>query len=71
MTLLLPLPRLVMGGDQTEILREGYWPSYNVPFYEEVCKIGIISGLNCKDRQLFEQFYIDALIFLGNLQFQM
>ena len=28
--------RLVVGGDQTEILRAGYWPSYNVPFYEEV-----------------------------------
>ena len=28
--------RLVASGDQTEILRAGYWPSYNVPFYEEV-----------------------------------
>ena len=28
--------RLVVSGDQTEILRAGYWPSYNVPFYEEV-----------------------------------
>ena len=28
--------RLVISGDQTEILRAGYWPSYNVPFYEEV-----------------------------------
>ena len=27
---------LVVSGDQTEILRAGYWPSYNVPFYEEV-----------------------------------
>ena len=25
-----------MSGDQTEILRAGYWPSYNVPFYEQV-----------------------------------
>ena len=23
-------------GDQTPILREGYWPSYNIPFYEDI-----------------------------------
>lgn len=22
--------------DQTSILREGYWPSYNIPFYEDI-----------------------------------
>ena len=27
-----------MGSDQTEILRAGYWPSYNVPFHEQVGK---------------------------------
>jgi len=32
----------VVSGDQTEILREGYWPSYNVPFYEEVSSIFIV-----------------------------
>ncbi|CAE8581208.1 unnamed protein product [Polarella glacialis] len=30
------IPGLVVGEDQTEILRRGYWPSYNVPFYKEV-----------------------------------
>jgi len=30
------IPGLVMGADQTGILRLGYWPSYNVPFYPEV-----------------------------------
>lgn len=30
------IPGLVVSGDQTEILRAGYWPSYNVPFYEEI-----------------------------------
>ena len=28
--------RYVEYGDQTSILREGYWASYNVPFYEKV-----------------------------------
>ena len=28
--------RYVHIGDQTAILREGYWGSYNVPFYEDV-----------------------------------
>ncbi|XP_032218792.1 phospholipase B-like 1 isoform X2 [Nematostella vectensis] len=30
------IPTLVASGDQTAILRAGYWPSYNVPFYELV-----------------------------------
>ncbi len=30
------IPGLVVGADQTPILRAGYWPSYNVPFYEEI-----------------------------------
>jgi len=32
------IPGLVVGADQTETLRRGYWPSYNVPFYPEVYK---------------------------------
>ena len=28
--------RYVRSGDQTDILRAGYWSSYNVPFYENV-----------------------------------
>ncbi|XP_078610186.1 phospholipase B-like 1 [Branchiostoma floridae x Branchiostoma japonicum] len=30
------IPGLVMSADQTDILRAGYWPSYNIPFYEKV-----------------------------------
>nr|XP_032822922.1 phospholipase B-like 1 [Petromyzon marinus] len=30
------IPTLVVSEDQTDILRKGYWPSYNVPFYESV-----------------------------------
>merc|ERR1712226_138788 len=30
------IPGLVAGADQTNILRTGYWPSYNVPFYEAI-----------------------------------
>ena len=26
----------VASGDETDILREGYWASYNIPFFEEV-----------------------------------
>ena len=26
-------------GDQSAILREGYWASYNIPFYEDVFNI--------------------------------
>ncbi|KAK6171419.1 hypothetical protein SNE40_019612 [Patella caerulea] len=30
------IPTLVASGDETQILRTGYWPSYNVPFFEEI-----------------------------------
>lgn len=30
------IPTRVAAGDQTPILRTGYWPSYNVPFYEDI-----------------------------------
>ncbi|XP_060067445.1 phospholipase B-like 1 [Ylistrum balloti] len=30
------IPTKVTAGDQTPILRTGYWPSYNVPFYEDI-----------------------------------
>ena len=28
--------RYMKSGDQTEILRAGYWSSYNIPFYEDI-----------------------------------
>lgn len=30
------IPSLVEAGDMTPILRTGYWPSYNVPYFEKV-----------------------------------
>ena len=34
-----PCFRYVHVGDQSAILREGYWASYNIPFYEDVFNI--------------------------------
>jgi hypothetical protein len=33
------IPGLVVGKDETEILRTGYWPSYNVPFHELIYNV--------------------------------
>jgi len=33
------IPGLVEGEDQTNQLRRGYWPSYNVPYYPEVYRL--------------------------------
>ncbi|XP_028601787.2 phospholipase B-like 1 isoform X1 [Podarcis muralis] len=30
------IPKLVEYSDQTSVLRKGYWPSYNVPFHENI-----------------------------------
>jgi len=30
------MPGLLVGGDQTETLSRGYWPSYNVPYFPEI-----------------------------------
>ncbi|XP_061438802.1 phospholipase B-like 1 [Rhineura floridana] len=30
------IPKLVEYSDQTNILRKGYWPSYNIPFHENI-----------------------------------
>ncbi|XP_066489945.1 phospholipase B-like 1 [Tiliqua scincoides] len=37
------IPTLVEYSDQTSILRKGYWPSYNVPFHENIYNL---SGYN-------------------------
>ena len=47
------LDRLVVSGDQTKVLSEGYWPSYNVPFYEEVSNISIALLYNYLSLGLF------------------
>ena len=31
------VPGLVAAADMTETLTRGYWPSYNVPYFQEVC----------------------------------
>lgn len=32
------MPGLIVGGDRSETLSRGYWPSYNVPYWPEVFK---------------------------------
>ena len=39
MLIVFPFPSYVESGDQTSILRTGYWASYNTPFYEYVYNV--------------------------------
>ena len=52
------IPGKVVGGDQTEVLSYGYWPSYNVPFYPEVFTISgypeILKKPNASDMLSYE-----------------
>ena len=49
----------MVSGDQTAILREGYWASYNVPFYEEVFQL---SGYAAAAKQHGEEFTHDLAV---------
>ena len=33
------VPTLVVSGDVTVVLRDGHWPSYNIPFFEQIYNI--------------------------------
>ena len=56
-------PGIVVGGDQTDALRLGYWASFNVPFYNSVYehmgypsmvkKFAIISRMTCAQGHRF------------------
>lgn len=36
LTVVEQIPGLVQASDQTQALRRGYWPSYNIPFHENI-----------------------------------
>lgn len=40
------MPTLVHSADQTDILRNGYWASYNIPFYRSIYELGGYQRLN-------------------------
>lgn len=49
----------MVSADQTTVLREGYWASYNVPFYEEVFQL---SGYGEVAKQHGQEFTHDLAI---------
>ena len=56
--------RYVESGDQTEILQAGYWPSYNVPFYEDVFdKLGYSTAVGAYGTEFSYQLCPRAKIF--------
>mmetsp|Transcript_49674 Transcript_49674/g.118319 ORF Transcript_49674/g.118319 Transcript_49674/m.118319 type:complete len:560 (-) Transcript_49674:105-1784(-) len=49
------MPGLLVGADQTERLRSGYWPSYNVPFYPSIFeRSGYLDKRLGKDHSAYE-----------------
>jgi hypothetical protein len=61
------IPGLVMGADTTDILARGYWPSYNVPYFEEIYALsgypGVVSRL--------KHDYPDQLQQISGLDYQL
>ncbi|XP_067938292.1 phospholipase B-like 1 [Watersipora subatra] len=58
------IPGLVLSDDQTAKLRLGYWPSYNVPYYEEVYnKSGYPAVVEAKGLDMSYQMAPRAKIF--------
>ncbi|XP_071797643.1 phospholipase B-like 1 isoform X1 [Asterias amurensis] len=53
LTVVEQIPGLVKTGDQTAILRAGYWPSYNVPFYEEIYTLSGYPAMKAKKGNLY------------------
>ena len=59
------LPGLIVAADQSEFLRgQGYWPSYNLPFYKEVYELSGFAALAAEFGDFFSyQHYARAEIF--------
>ncbi|KAK5880886.1 hypothetical protein CesoFtcFv8_021748 [Champsocephalus esox] len=56
LTLVEQIPGKVMHSDQTQALRRGYWPSYNIPFHEEIYNL---SGYSAMWKRYGEDFSYD------------
>ncbi|XP_019726491.1 phospholipase B-like 1 [Hippocampus comes] len=56
LTVVEQIPGLVEYSDQTQALRQGYWPSYNVPFHRNIYKL---SGYDVMWQQYGEDFSYD------------
>ncbi|XP_015237849.1 PREDICTED: phospholipase B-like 1 [Cyprinodon variegatus] len=56
LTVLEQIPGKVVHSDQTQALRRGYWPSYNIPFHDEIYNL---SGYSIMWRRYGEDFSYD------------
>ncbi|XP_054623956.1 phospholipase B-like 1 isoform X2 [Dunckerocampus dactyliophorus] len=56
LTVVEQIPEKVMHSDQTQTLRGGYWPSYNIPFHVEIYNL---SGYSVMWRRHGENFSYD------------
>ncbi len=46
------IPGYTKSKDVTQTLREGYWPSYNIPYFNEIRKRSLINYIIKKDKRL-------------------
>ncbi|XP_036378885.1 phospholipase B-like 1 [Megalops cyprinoides] len=56
LTVVEQIPGMVVHSDQTQALRQGYWPSYNVPFHPQIYNL---SGYGEMRRRRGEDFSYD------------
>lgn len=54
----------MISADQTTVLREGYWASYNVPFYEKIFQLsGYADMVKLHGQQFTHDLAVRAEIF--------
>ena len=59
------IPGLIEAADMTETLLRGYWPSYNVPVFAEVCSPFVRMRDEAAELSIMQRRGIDSCVWLA------